>query len=1590
MHTELAATLYDPALEHDACGVGFVAHIKGKKSHRIIEQGLQILVNLDHRGAVGADPLMGDGAGLLTQIPDQFFREEMARQGVTLPPAGEYGVGMVFLPKEHASRLACVQEVERAVRAEGQVLLGWRDVPVDATMPMSPTVKAKEPVIRQVFIGRGPDVMVTDALERKLYVIRKTASHAIQKLALKHGKEYFVPSMSARTVIYKGLLLAGQVGQYYRDLQDPRFVSALALVHQRFSTNTFPEWPLAHPYRLIAHNGEINTVKGNFNWLRAREGVMRSPVLGDDLKKLYPIVYAGQSDTATFDNCLELLVMAGYPVAHAMMMMIPEAWEQHTLMDPKRRAFYEFHAAMMEPWDGPAAIAFTDGRQIGATLDRNGLRPARYCVTDDDMVIMASEAGVLPIPESRIVKKWRLQPGKMFLIDLEQGRIIDDAELKYQLANSKPYREWIEAIRIKLDELAAPIDPAAAARESQGPSDAALQAAERIAGEVSQHTPAPTQTLLDRQQAFGYTQEDIKFLMVPMAAAGEEAIGSMGNDSPLAVLSNKDKPLYNYFKQLFAQVTNPPIDPIREQLVMSLVSFIGPKPNLLDLNNINPPIRLEVSQPVLDFDEMAKIRNIERYTADKFRSWELNICYPVAWNAEGIEARLASLAAEAEDAVRSGYNILIVSDRRVDRDNVAIPALLATSAVHQHLVNRGLRTSTGLVVETGSAREVHHFALLAGYGAEAVHPYLAMQTLADMYRDMPGDIGPEKALKNYVKAIGKGLNKVMSKMGISTYMSYCGAQIFEAVGLSKALVDKYFTGTPSNVEGITVFDVAGEAIRMHRAAFGDDPVLAKALDAGGEYAYRVRGEDHMWTPDAIAKLQHATRQGSFATYSEYARIINDQSQRHMTLRGLFEFRFDRCAPVPIEEVEPASEIVRRFATGAMSLGSISTEAHTTLAVAMNRIGGKSNTGEGGEDEMRYRAELRSGRSPVRDGDTVGTVIGADRIEAEIPLKAGDSLRSRIKQVASGRFGVTAEYLASADQIQIKMAQGAKPGEGGQLPGHKVSEYIAKLRFSVPGVGLISPPPHHDIYSIEDLAQLIHDLKNANPRASISVKLVSEVGVGTVAAGVAKAKSDHVTISGHDGGTGASPWSSIKHAGTPWELGLAETQQTLVLNRLRGRITVQVDGQMKTGRDVVIGAMLGADEFGFATAPLVVEGCIMMRKCHLNTCPVGVATQDPVLRRKFSGRPEYVVNYFFFVAEEVRALMAKLGIRRFDDLIGASHLLDTRRGISHWKARGLDFSRVFATPDVPADVPRRCVETQDHGLDRALDHKLIALARPSFERKEKVSLILPIRNVNRTVGAMLSGEIARVCGHDGLPDDTIHVQFNGTAGQSFGAFLARGVTLDLVGEANDYLGKGLSGGRIIVRPTNDFRGRADENIIAGNTVMYGAIDGEVFISGVAGERFCVRNSGATAVVEGSGDHGCEYMTGGTVVVLGRTGRNFAAGMSGGIAYVYDPDKSFATLCNMAMVSLDPVLSTAEQLDRVDPATWHRGECDEIVLKSLIERHFKHTGSETARAILDDWESARAAFVKVFPHEYKRALGELHAQRQRAMHEERATA
>ncbi|HET6263775.1 MAG TPA: glutamate synthase large subunit, partial [Usitatibacter sp.] len=1331
--------LYDPRNEHDACGVGFVAHIKGRKSHDIVEKGLTILNNLRHRGATGSDPLHGDGAGLLVQIPDAFFREEMARLSVKLPKAGAYGVGMVFLPRNPAARQACSREIERAIGNEGQQLLGWRDVPVDDSS-LGPTARSTMPVIRQVFVGAGRGSLDRDAFERKLYIIRKSLGHAIRALGLTNAGGFYVPSFSHRTIVYKGMLLAEQVGPFYRDLADKRFVSALCLAHQRFSTNTFPTWDLAHPFRFIAHNGEINTLNGNLNWIKSRQATIHSKLLGDDLDKVWPLIYDGQSDSASFDNALELLVMGGYPIAHAMMLMIPEAWAGNPLMDAKRRAFYEYHAALMEPWDGPAAVAFTDGKFIGATLDRNGLRPARYFITDDDLIVMSSEMGVLDIPQKKIVRKWRLQPGKMLLVDIEHGRIVSDDELKRDLAAQRPYQDWLDRTQIRLEDIEKPNE-----------------------------VPTPdTDKLLDRQQAFGYTQEDLKMLMTPMAVAGEEPIGSMGDDTPLAVLSDRAKPLYAYFRQLFAQVTNPPIDPIREQLVMSLVSFIGPRPNLLSPDSTEPVMRLEVSQPILTFEDMEKLRRASTFTQGHFKSDILSMCYPAEWGVDGMEPALAQLCADAEDAVRKDTNIVILTDREISVDRIPIPALLATAAVHHHLVRAGLRTRCGLVVETGSAREVHHFACLAGYGAEAIHPNVAFATLLDLRDALPTKLDEKELVKRYIKAIGKGLLKVMSKMGISTYQSYCGAQIFEAVGLATGFVDKYFTGTPTAVEGVGLTQVAEEAVRLHRLAYSDAPLYRNQLDPGGEYAYRTRGEAHMWTPDAIAKLQHAARANNFGTYKEYSRLINDQSEKLLTLRGLFRIREEGAAAIPLDEVEPAAQIVKRFATGAMSLGSISHEAHSTLAIAMNRIGGKSNTGEGGEDPIRYKK-----------------------------LANGDSMRSAIKQVAAGRFGVTTEYLVNADDLQIKMAQGAKPGEGGQLPGHKVSRYIAQVRHTVPGVGLISPPPHHDIYSIEDLAQLIHDLKNVNPQSRVSVKLVSEIGVGTVAAGVAKAKADHVTISGHDGGTGASPLSSLKYAGSPWEIGLAETQQTLVLNKLRGRIAVQADGQMKTGRDVVIGALLGADEFGFATAPLVVEGCIMMRKCHLNTCPVGIATQDPELIKKFEGRPEHVINYFFFVAEEVREWMAKIGMRRFEDLVGRTDLLDTRGGVEHWKARGLDFSRLFYRPAVAAGVAIHQCEAQEHGLARALDHELIARAQPALASKRPVAIESPIFNRNRTVGAMLSGEVARRYGHAGLPDDTIHATFKGSAGQSFGAWLAHGVTFELEGDANDYVGKGLSGGRLVV-------------------------------------------------------------------------------------------------------------------------------------------------------------------------------------------------
>lgn len=1524
--------LYDPANEHDACGVGFITHIKGKKSHSIIDQGLQILKNLAHRGATGADPLTGDGAGILIQIPDDFLRDQCKALQINLPVIGEYGVGMVFLPSDPHSRADCEKIIIDAVRNEAQLFLGWRDVPTN-NKGIGESVKAMEPVIRQFFIQRGAQLSDQDAFERKLFVIRKYTEHRVRALNLEDGNSFYISSLSTRTLVYKGMLLAHQVGEYYPDLHDQSMASALALVHQRFSTNTFPTWDRAHPYRMIAHNGEINTLRGNLNWMTARHKKISSPVLGDDLAKIWPLIIEDQSDSACFDNALELLVMGGFSLAHAMMLLIPEAWAGNPLMDEKRKAFYEYHAAMMEAWDGPAAVAFTDGRQIGATLDRNGLRPARYLITDDDIVLMASEMGVLNIPESKIVKKWRLQPGKMFLIDVEAGRIIDDAELKEQLASAKPYQKWMEQSRRTLADF-----PDVEVKDKFSVS------------------------LLDRQQVFGYTQEDVKFLLQPMAATGQEAVGSMGTDTPLAVMSNKYKPLYNYFKQLFAQVTNPPIDPIREELVMSLVSFIGPRPNLLGLDKAGiPQLRLEFTQPILTSEELEKLRRIDEFTDKKFRSLVLNICYQIENGLDGMEKALNDLCAAAEKSVNEGFNLLILSDRDVGPKKIPIPALLATSALHHHLVRAGLRTSTGLVVDTGSAREVHHFALLAGYGAVAVHPWLVFETIGSMHDILPSDLSVKEAQKRFIKAIAKGLLKVMSKMGISTYQSYCGAQIFEAIGLNTKFVDKYFSGTPSNIEGIGLLEIAEETLRCHRLAFGDSQLYLNALDAGGEYAYRVRGEEHMWTPDSIAKLQHATRSGSFSTYKEYAKLINDQSERLMTLRGLFKIKtFPN--PIPLNEVESAKEIVKRFSTGAMSLGSISHQAHTTLAIAMNRIGGKSNTGEGGEDSVRYK-----------------------------PLENGDSMRSAIKQVAAGRFGVTAEYLVNADMLQIKMAQGAKPGEGGQLPGHKVSEYIAKIRHSVPGVGLISPPPHHDIYSIEDLAQLIHDLKNVNPSASISVKLVSEVGVGTIAAGVAKAKSDHVTISGHDGGTGASPLSSIKHAGTPWELGLAETQQTLVLNKLRGRITVQVDGQIKTGRDVLIGALLGADEFGFATAPLVVEGCIMMRKCHLNTCPVGIATQDPELIKKFNGQPEHVVNYFFFVAEEVREYMAHMGIRKFNDLIGRADLLDVRKSVDHWKAKGLNFSKIFYQPPMPENVARFRCETQDHGLEKALDYQLIARAKQALEKKISVKIETKIRNTNRTVGAMLSGEVAKRYGHAGLAEGTIHVKFRGTAGQSFGGFLAAGITFELEGDANDYVGKGLSGGRIVVYPSPESKLIPEENIIIGNTVLYGAICGEAYFRGVAGERFAVRNSGCTAVVEGVGDHGCEYMTGGTVVVIGQTGRNFAAGMSGGVAYVLDEECTFEKRCNLAMVELEPIPEEDAVLDETEKGELeshgkvnvkHLGQGDGVLLRSLIEKHLRYTDSSRAKTILDNWNKYLPKFVKVMPTEYRRALAEMAVKQNKA--------
>ena len=1511
--------LYDPANEHDNCGVGFIAHIKGKKSHQIVSDGLQILVNLDHRGAVGADPMAGDGAGILMQLPDRLFRETSGDLGFDLPSEGDYGVAMVFIPPVAENVKACEEAVESVVVAEGQKVLGWRDVPRDNSF-LGESVKPNEPVIRQLFVARGPGTASQDAFERKLFVIRKQAHRVVKDRLPGQAEDFYIPSMSSRTIVYKGMVLAPNLNKYYLDLTDPRTESALALVHQRFSTNTFPSWKLAQPFRYLCHNGEINTVRGNINWMAARRQSMASAVLGDDLEKLWPLIGDGSSDSATFDNALELLVAGGYSLSHAMMMMIPEAWTDNPLMDADRRAFYEFHAALMEPWDGPAGVAFTDGRQIGATLDRNGLRPARYVVTDDDFVVMGSEVGVLPIPEEKIVKKWRLQPGKMFLCDLEQGRIIDDAELKADLAKAKPYQKWLDRSQIHVDDL-----PNEVAR--MGPD---------------------AQTLLDCQQAFGYTQEDVKVFLLPMVAGAQDPIGSMGRDTPIAVLSDRSKLLYDYFKQNFAQVTNPPIDPIREELVMSLVSLIGPRPNLLGPDEAKTQKRLEVNQPILSNLDLERIRRVRNHVDNAFRTYTMDITYPAKEGAVGMKAALERIFKEAEKCISLGYNILILSDRNLDADNIAVPALLATAGVHHHLIREGLRTEVGLVVETGEAKRVHDFCLLAGYGAEAINPYLAFDTLSALKHLLPEDMSEEDIHKTYVKSVGKGILKVMSKMGISTYQSYCGAQIFDAVGLSREFLDTYFSGTQCAVDGIGLEEVAEETVRRHAVAYSDALIYRNALDVGGEIHYRLRGEEHAWTPETVGLLQHAARSGDAAKYQAFCKRMNDQDKKLRNLRGLFELKFVDN-PVPLEEVEPASEIVKRFATGAMSFGSISWEAHTTLAIAMNRIGGKSNSGEGGEDEVRFT-----------------------------PDENGDSMRSAIKQVASGRFGVTTHYLVNASDIQIKMAQGAKPGEGGQLPGHKVDEWIARVRHSTPGVGLISPPPHHDIYSIEDLAQLIHDLKNVNPEARVSVKLVSEIGVGTVAAGVSKAHADHVTISGFEGGTGASPITSVQNAGSPWEIGLAETHQTLVMNRLRGRIAVQVDGGIRTGRDVVIGALLGADEFGIATAALVSAGCIMMRKCHLNTCPVGVATQDPDLRKLFTGQPEHVINFFHFVGEEVRELMSKLGFRTFDEMIGQRDRLETREAIDHWKAKGLDLSRILHPVEAGPGVAIYNSESQDHGLDKALDQKLLERTKKAIESKEKTAFDMEISNVNRTVGAMMSGRIAEKHGHEGLPDETIRVNFKGSAGQSFGAFLARGVTFDLEGDANDYVGKGMSGGRVIIYPPKVSPIVPEENIIIGNTVLYGAIAGECYFRGVAGERFAVRNSGVHAVIEGLGDHGCEYMTGGVVVVLGPTGRNFAAGMSGGIAYVLDEQGDFAERCNTAMVDLEKIPDM--ELASVDGHAPEDVNSDMLRfdaqrLRGLIERHAEYTKSTRAEEILKNWSAYLPKFVKVMPVDYRRALKDL---------------
>ena len=1495
----IAQGLYDPAFEHDSCGVGFVVDVKGRRSHGIVQRALQLLINLQHRGACGSDANTGDGAGILIQMPDAFLRTEADRLGFDLPPSRAYGAGLIFLPHDVQVRRQIEALFERIVAEEGLQVLGWRHVPTDDSH-LGSAARAAAPVFKQIFVARAVGSAETGdpradnvRFERKLYVIRKRVEHAVDALVTAAARSFYVPSLSSRTLIYKGMLTAAQIRPMFPDLSDVSVESALALVHQRFSTNTFPSWPLAHPYRFVAHNGEINTLRGNINWMRAREALLASDAFdAADLQRILPIIREGGSDTAAFDNVLELLVMAGRSLPHAMLMMIPEPWQNDSRMSAARRAFYEYHASLMEPWDGPASMAFTDGTVIGAMLDRNGLRPSRYYVTKDDLVIMASEVGALDIPPEHVVLKERVRPGRMLLVDTEQGRIISDDEIKDALARERPYDRWLERHLIHIDD----VPPAPFVQE------------------------AGHETVLRRQHAFGYTLEDLKLLLEPMARTGDEPLGSMGTDTPLAVLSDRPRLLFDYFKQLFAQVTNPPLDAIREAMVTSMASTIGPERNLLRPEPESCQ-QIIVDDPVIDNAQLAKLRHI---TLDGFRSCALTALFPLKEGRAGLERALAALEVEASAAVESGHTVLILSDRGVTDAMAPIPSLLATATVHHHLVRSGCRTRCALVVESGDAREVHHVALLIGYGAGAVNPYLAFESLDDLIRQqLLTGVTHDDAVRNYIRALNKGIRKVMSKMGISTLQGYCGAQIFDAIGLEQALVDRYFTGTASRIGGIGLDVIAREVINRHDVAFARTP---PELDAGGEYQWRRDGERHLFNPDTVQKLQHATRSGQYAIYREYTRLIDDQSRRLGTLRGLFELR-PAADPLPIEAVEPVESILRRFATGAMSYGSISQEAHETLAVAMNRIGGRSNSGEGGEHPSRYPRN-----------------------------RAGDSRRSAIKQVASARFGVTSEYLVSADDLQIKIAQGAKPGEGGQLPGHKVYPWIAEVRHATPGVTLISPPPHHDIYSIEDLAQLIYDLKNANPHARVSVKLVAAVGVGTIAAGVAKAHADVVLISGHDGGTGASPLTAIKHSGIPWELGLAETQQTLLLNNLRDRIVVQVDGQLKTGRDVVVAALLGAEEFGFATAALVVSGCVMMRVCHLNTCPVGIATQDPALRKLFTGRPEFVENYFRFVAEDVREQMARIGFRTMDEMIGRVDRLEMRAAIDHWKANSLDLSRVLHRPEVPVDAPGRRMRAQRHDLDDAYDATILPRLSAALERREPVELHLPIRNVHRSVGTRLGYEVTSRYGGAGLPDDTIRLRFTGSAGQSFGAFMPRGLTLTIEGDANDYVGKGLSGGKIVVAPPRSSSFAAEHNVIIGNVALYGATSGEAYIRGVAGERFAVRNSGAHAVVEGVGDHGCEYMTAGRVVVLGTTGRNFAAGMSGGIAWVLDEREDFESHCNQEMVDLE-ALDVDEEI--------------ELVL-SLVRRHAALTGSPVAARVLRDWAHARHRFVQVMPRDYKGVL------------------